>query len=154
MAESPAKRVREFHETYKQPIYRGGGPTELSEDRRLLRLDLVLEEVKELVEASGYGIHDVAWNDPAAEYDKTATLRPAANQANVIEMADALGDIVYVCYGMALEMGINLDDVIAEIHRSNMSKLDSDGKPIYRDDGKVLKGPNYHKPNIAKVVLW
>lgn len=119
-------KVTEFHTTYGQPV--GASPNVLTVERQELRISLITEEVGELIEATGF-------ND-------------------LIEMADALGDIVYVCYGMAIEMGIDLDKVIAEIHRSNMSKLDESGNPIYREDGKVLKGPNYFKPDIASVVLF
>ena len=63
--------------------------------------------------------------------------------------ADALADLVYVVYGMALETGIDLAAVLAEVQRSNMSKLGPDGRPVYREDGKVLKSPGYIPPNVA-----
>jgi len=69
-----------------------------------------------------------------------------------VEIADALGDGIYVKYGHAIERGIPLDDVLREIHRSNMSKLGDDGKPVLRNDGKILKGPRYSPPDIAKVI--
>lgn len=71
-------------------------------------------------------------------------------ERDIIESADALADLVYVIYGMALECGINLPAVLAEVQSSNMSKLGEDGKPIYREDGKVLKGPGFFVPNIAR----
>lgn len=71
---------------------------------------------------------------------------------NMVEAADALADLIYVIYGMALEMGIDLAKVLAEVQRSNMSKLGEDGKPIYREDGKVLKGPGYFRPDVAGVL--
>ena len=66
------------------------------------------------------------------------------------EVADALTDILYVTYGAGHAFGINLDDCFKEVQSSNMSKLDSNGKPIYNDNGKVMKGPNYFKPNLTK----
>jgi len=71
---------------------------------------------------------------------------------DTVGVADALGDIVYVVYGMALELGIPLAEVLAEIQASNLSKLGSDGKPVYREDGKVLKGPDYFPPDIPKAL--
>ena len=113
-----SQQVREFHETYDQPIR--VVPT-INVPERKLRLDLILEEVKELQEA-------LEAND-------------------IVEVADALGDIAYVVYGAALTFGIPLDEVVDEIHRSNLSKLGADGKPIYREsDRKVLKGPDYFTP--------
>jgi len=66
--------------------------------------------------------------------------------------ADALADLIYVIYGMALETGIDLASVLAEVQRSNMSKLGADGMPVYREDGKVLKGPDYFPPNVEAVL--
>lgn len=88
-----------------------------------LRVDLVQEEVGEFAAAS--------------------------EQADLIGIADALADIVYVAYGAALTYGIDLDAVLREVHRSNMSKLGSDGKPVLRADGKVLKSDRYVRPDIA-----
>ena len=74
------------------------------------------------------------------------------NQKNLIEVADALTDILYVTYGAGHAFGINLDKCFEEVQNSNMSKLGDDGKPIYNEKGKVLKGPNYFKPNLSKFV--
>jgi len=76
----------------------------------------------------------------------------AANNGDLVEVADALGDMLYILCGTILEHGMQdvIEDVFAEIQSSNMSKLGADGKPIYREDGKVLKGPSYFKPNIKK----
>ena len=71
---------------------------------------------------------------------------------DTVETADALADLIYVIYGMALETGIDLASVLAEVQRSNMSKLGTDGKPVYREDGKVLKGPDYFPPNVEAVL--
>jgi predicted HAD superfamily Cof-like phosphohydrolase len=76
----------------------------------------------------------------------------AAKNGDLVEIADALGDMMYILYGTICKHGLQhrIADIFDEIHRSNMSKLDADGNPIYREDGKVMKGENYFKPNIAK----
>ncbi|MCP4969032.1 MAG: nucleoside triphosphate pyrophosphohydrolase family protein [Arcobacter sp.] len=78
----------------------------------------------------------------------------AANNNDLVEVADALGDMLYILCGTILEHGMQhkIEEVFEEIQRSNMSKLGVDGKPIYREDGKVLKGPNYFKPNIESIL--
>jgi predicted HAD superfamily Cof-like phosphohydrolase len=78
----------------------------------------------------------------------------AIKNNDMIEVADALGDMLYILCGTIITHGMQdvIDEVFEEIQRSNMSKLGSDGKPIYREDGKVLKGPNYFKPYIAKIL--
>ncbi|MEH6681010.1 MAG: nucleoside triphosphate pyrophosphohydrolase family protein [Sediminicola sp.] len=78
----------------------------------------------------------------------------AANNNDLVEVADALGDMLYILCGTILEHGMQykIEEVFEEIQRSNMSKLDVDGKPIYREDGKVLKGPNYFRPNIGQIL--
>ena len=74
----------------------------------------------------------------------------AISENDIKEVADALTDILYVVYGAGHAFGINLDNCFDEVQRSNMSKLGEDGKPIYNDNGKVMKGPNYFKPDISK----
>ena len=78
----------------------------------------------------------------------------AARNGDIIEVADALGDMLYILCGTILEHGMQykIEEVFEEIQRSNMSKLGQDGKPIYREDGKVMKGPNYFKPNIEEIL--
>ncbi|MEP2970412.1 nucleoside triphosphate pyrophosphohydrolase family protein, partial [Nonlabens ulvanivorans] len=78
----------------------------------------------------------------------------AAQNNDLVEVADALGDMLYILCGTIIEHGMQdvIEDVFDEIQRSNMSKLGEDGKPIYREDGKVLKGPNYFKPNFEKIL--
>jgi predicted HAD superfamily Cof-like phosphohydrolase len=78
----------------------------------------------------------------------------AANNGDLVEVADALGDMLYILCGTIIEHGLQdkIEDVFDEIQRSNMSKLGEDGRPIFREDGKVLKGPNYFKPNISKIL--
>ena len=91
-----------------------------------LRLDLIKEELNELTEAM--------------------------NNKDLLEVADALTDILYVTYGAGHAFGINLDQCFDEVQNSNMSKLDENGKPIYNENGKVMKGPNYYKPDLSKFV--
>ena len=85
--------------------------------------------------------------------DEEATeFAEAANRRDLVAMADALADVVYVAFGSAVTLGIDLDAVLREVHRSNMSKLDADGRPLLRDDGKVLKSPRYTTPDVAAVL--
>ena len=79
-------------------------------------------------------------------------LNQAINDKDIKEVADALTDILYVTYGAGTAFGIDLDKCFDEVHQSNMSKLGSDGKPIYNEIGKVMKGPNYFKPNLNKFI--
>jgi predicted HAD superfamily Cof-like phosphohydrolase len=76
----------------------------------------------------------------------------AARAGDLVALADALGDIVYVAYGAAVTYGVDLDAVLAEVHRANMSKLDETGRPILRADGKVLKSERYRPPDVAGVI--
>ena len=77
-------------------------------------------------------------------------LKKAISDNNIVEIADALTDILYVTYGAGHAFGINLDKCFNEVQESNMSKLDQDGKPIFNEHGKVMKGPNYFKPDLSK----
>jgi predicted HAD superfamily Cof-like phosphohydrolase len=101
---------------------------DLGREKNLLRFNLMDEENKEYFEA--------------------------ASANDLVEVADALGDMLYILCGTILEHGMQykIEEVFEEIQRSNMSKLGADGKPIYREDGKVLKGPNYFKPNIEEIL--
>ena len=76
----------------------------------------------------------------------------ALNDKNLLEVADALTDILYVTYGAGHSFGVNLDACFDEVQRSNMSKLDKDGKPIYNEYGKIMKGPNFSKPNLKQFI--
>lgn len=119
--------VYKFHETYGLGIKHS--PTaELPETKNLLRYKLMREENEEYLEA--------------------------ANNNDLVEVADALGDMLYILCGTIIEHGMQdkIEEVFNEIQRSNMSKLGADGKPIYREDGKVLKGPNYFKPDIKSIL--
>ena len=91
-----------------------------------LRIDLIKEELEELTHAM--------------------------NDKNLLEVADALTDILYVTYGAGHAFGIDLDKCFDEVQNSNMSKLGEDGKPIYNESGKVMKGPNYFKPDLLKFI--
>ena len=153
---SRANQVRTFHEFFECPI--AEAPTSdvshMSDERIGLRLGLIIEEVRELLQ-DGFGIH-VEYNfqtEGQPDTDDVVEAVRGSYHRDVVEAVDALGDISYVCDGFALEMGVNLDEVVDEIHASNMTKLGEDGKPIYRSDGKVLKGPNYLKPDIASVIF-
>ena len=121
------KSVKIFHEAFGIKI--SNKPTlELSKDILKLRHSLMLEENNEYLKA--------------------------IEERNLIEVADALGDMLYILCGTILTHGFQnlIEDIFDEIQLSNMSKLGYDGKPIYRNDGKVLKGPNYKKPNIKKIL--
>jgi len=116
--------VAEFHKTYS--AYISDRPQLPSPEVRELRYKLLKEEWEEYVEAESN--HDL------------------------VEIADALGDMLYIIHGTAVSYGIPINEIFEEIHRSNMSKLGEDGKPIRREDGKVMKGPNYFKPDIAGII--
>jgi len=151
-----SQQVASFHDFYGAPIADEPSPTasHMSDERIGLRLGLIVEEVQELLQ-DGFGIKtDITYDVGTDEiFDDITTAVKASSQRNTVGAADALGDISYVVDGFALELGFNLDEVIDEIHASNMTKAGEDGKPIYREDGKVLKGPFYTKPNIEKVIF-
>ena len=117
-------KVKTFMNTYGQDVKE---KAEFPENKIVqLRIDLIEEELNELKEA--------------------------IKNKDIVEVADALTDILYVTYGAGHSFGVNLDDCFDEVQRSNMSKLGEDGKPIYNDSGKVMKGPNYFAPNLKKIV--
>ena len=117
-------KVKEFMRTFGQEVL--NKPKFPDHKIVSLRLDLIKEELNELEEA-------IKKND-------------------LVEVADALTDILYVTYGAGHAFGINLDSCFDEVQRSNMSKLDNNGKPIYNENGKVLKGPNYFEPDLKKFI--
>ena len=121
------KAVHEFHEAFGLGI-KHNPVAKLDENKLKLRFNLMAEENEEYLEA--------AVND------------------DLIEVADALGDMLYILCGTILEHGMQykIEEVFNEIQRSNMSKLGANGKPIYREDGKVMKGPNYFKPKIDEII--
>ena len=119
--------VTEFHQAFRLGI-KDAPTAKLSAAKNMLRFNLMKEENEEYLEA--------------------------ANNGDIVEVADALGDMLYILCGTIIEHGMQ-DKIVAvfdEIQRSNMSKLGQDGKPIYREDGKVLKGPNYFKPDNAAML--
>jgi predicted HAD superfamily Cof-like phosphohydrolase len=147
------KQVGEFMSTFDQEVNEKFTSPDL--DTIKLRLELILEEFIELFEGTTKS------ENPSVIATK-ATLMAASKGIgelqsedillNHIEIADALSDIEYVTLGAGHTFGVNLDATFDEVQSSNMSKLGADGKPIYREDGKVMKGPNYRKPDLAKVL--
>lgn len=126
------KMVEGFHTLYKSPNALKDGvrdnASHMTDDRIDFRISFIEEELDELKEAR--------------------------ETRNVVKMADALGDIIYVTIGMAIEMGINIKEVMREVQASNMTKLDANGDVIFREDGKVLKGPNFCEPDLASILNW
>jgi predicted HAD superfamily Cof-like phosphohydrolase len=118
------ERVGDFMEAFGQEVLEI--PTLPDADLAELRLELINEEVQELKDGIAKG--------------------------SMLEIADALTDILYVVYGAGHAFGIDLDECFFEVHRSNMTKLGPDGRPVYRDDGKVLKGENYLQPDLTPYV--
>ena len=118
------QKVKKFMETFGQEVK--SSPSFSSEKINKLRYNLIKEELNEF--------------------------KQALDNGDLLEVADALTDILYVTYGAGHAFGINLDDCFEEVQNSNMSKLDKDGKPIYNDKGKVMKGPNYFKPDLSKFI--
>ena len=117
-------KVKAFMNTYGQDVKERA---EFPENKIVqLRIDLIEEELNELKEA--------------------------IKNKDIVEVADALTDILYVTYGAGHSFGVNLDECFDEVQRSNMSKLGEDGNPIYNDSGKVMKGPKYFAPNLKKIV--
>ena len=107
------------------------------------------QEVKQCPSLSTDKINDLRVNLIKEELNE---LTDAINKKDLVEVADALTDILYVTYGAGHAFGINLDECFEEVQNSNMSKLDNNGKPIYNDKGKVMKGPNYFKPDLNKFI--
>ncbi len=107
------------------------------------------QEVKDKPSFSTDKINKLRLNLIREELDE---LKEAMNNKDLLEVADALTDILYVTYGAGHAFGINLDKCFEEVQNSNMSKLDDNGKPIYNEHGKVMKGPNYFKPDLTKFI--
>ena len=118
------EKVKTFMTTYGQEVKESASFPD--ENIIKLRLKLIKEELEELEQS--------------------------LNDKNILEVADALTDILYVTYGAGHSFGINLDACFDEVQRSNMSKLGEDGKPIFNEKGKVMKGPNYSEPNLKQFV--
>ena len=109
------------------------------------------QEVKSKPSFSSEKINDLRYNLIKEELDE---LKQAIDGKDLLEVADALTDILYVTYGAGYAYGINLDKCFKEVQRANMSKLGKDGKPIYNEKGKVMKGPNYLEPNLKQFIEW
>lgn len=139
----PEDLVRQFHEVYGLPIQHD--EPEVDRERVHMRMRLIYEEVSELTGAV-YG------DNARRMLEETISSLPDDGTRDTIETADALADLIYVIYGMALECGISLPAVLREVQASNLSKLDGEGKPIYREDGKVLKGDNFFPPNVKSAL--
>ena len=107
------------------------------------------QNVKEKAEFPEKKIVELRYNLIKEELDE---FKEAIRENNLTEIADSLTDILYVTYGAGHAFGINLDKCFTEVQRSNMSKLDQRGNPIYNEEGKVMKGPNYFKPNFKKII--
>ena len=122
---TPFELVGDFMEVFGQQV--NCEPTLRDRETQDLRIDLISEELEEL--------------------------QLAITNNDIVEVADALTDLLYVVYGAGHAFGIDLDECFMEVHESNMSKLGEDGKPIYREDGKVLKGPGYFPPNLEEIVV-
>ena len=120
-----SNQAKEFRTTYSIGNSKGRVP-------RTKQKNLIVEEFREFLEADGE-----LWRD---------------NPTITAECLKELADLVYVCYQYAANMDWDLDEALHRVHTSNMSKLDEDGKPIYREDGKVLKGPQYAPPNLEDLV--
>ena len=118
-------QVRQFNTTYGKPM--SSKPRLPTKDEAALLVDLLEEELQELKDAIAAG--------------------------DLVEISDAITDIIYVAGQQGTTLGLPIDSLLQEVQRSNLSKLGIDGKPIYREDGKVLKGPNFSEPQIAKVLM-
>lgn len=112
-------------------------------------MEKFLQEIKETPEFPEQKVQNLRVN---LIEEELLELKDALNNKDIKEVADALTDILYVTYGAGHAFGIDLDKCFDEIQKSNMSKLDENGKPIFNEDGKVLKGPNYFKPNLEKFI--
>ena len=143
--DDPEALVRRFHHVYGLPVQTDGAS--LERESLGMRMSLIAEEFAELVGAV-YG--QAARDEIESSYRRAVAADDGAR--DTVEAADALADLVYVIYGMALETGIDLAAVLAEVQRSNMSKLGVDGRPVHREDGKVLKGPDYFPPDVEAVL--
>lgn len=142
---SERERVRQFHEAMGIPVRER--PTMPSEEERLLRCRLLLEETLEYIHASGCVVRITG----ALEGTLTGAIIDAVGEPDLAAMAQENADVRYIAHGNDLTGGFS-PEVFAEVHAANMTKFGDDGKPVRRADGKVIKGPNYRPPNVAKVL--
>ena len=140
--------VVEFHEAFGALV--AWRPAVPPPDRIALRLKLIFEEACELAEACGYETTSIQ-NAVGSLLDH-GPYRRGEDQIDLVAAADALTDIRYVTDGACLEFGLPAEKLLREVHRSNMSKLGEDGRPILREDGKILKGPNYTPPDLKTII--
>ncbi len=152
MKKTGFEHVREFHETFNHPIHTA--PFVPDDKTIKLRLALILEEFTELTEAClGDTEHaQKTLSTLAHAMDNVKALQADDLNVDLVAVADALTDINYVTYGAGHCFGLDLDACMQEVQRANMSKLGEDGKPIYNEHGKIMKGPRYTPPDIAKVL--
>lgn len=146
--------VKEFHEKFNHPIRLT--PTVPTTSERLLRVKLVMEEALEFASASGVDVcvgHDLGVNSLLDGLCELLFDEADPSFVNVVEAADSLGDLRYVTDGANLTWGFPQEEILYEIHRSNLTKLGKNGLPIYRKDGKVEKGPDYDKPHIKEILI-
>lgn len=143
--------VREFHEAFGLPVnYDPTLPPSMAQ--RVLRVQMLATDLVELARASSVNLRV----DSTLSGDEDACVvcvEAPSDEYDPVEAADALGDIKYLADGGNVVYGFPGDLVTAEIHRSNMSKLGDDGRPVFRADGKVMKGPKYFKPDIRRVLF-
>ena len=125
--EKQIEQVKRFHQAFGHPVRTK--PTYISQERVEMRIDILREEIEEL--------------------------EAAMEEQNFVEIGDAIIDSIYILIGHALEFGFahRLVECFDEVQRSNMSKLGADGLPMYRQDGKIMKGPNYSPPNLSAIIL-
>ena len=142
--------VREFHEVFDHPVSYNPHVVP-SIENRVLRIRMIAEELLETARALGVALQCQSGDTEAADIVRVQA--DPSLEYDPVEAADGFGDIRYLVDGGNLICGFPGDLVLAEIHRSNMSKAGADGKPIRREDGKILKGPNYFKPDIRKVLF-
>jgi predicted HAD superfamily Cof-like phosphohydrolase len=138
MSEDNQDMITSFHRSFGLPVV--GSPSIPDPERIRLRKALLREEAKEAEEEFGFMLAYRGMDE-------------AQSRRCLAALAKELADVLVVTYGAAAEFGIDLDAVLREVHHSNMSKLDHDGRPIHRDDGKVLKGPNYQAPDIERLLF-
>lgn len=140
------QQVTKFHQAFNHPV--GGHKLQTSNETLQLRLNLIAEEFFELLIATV----GKPKTEPVVEaYQKNITVTQDSPR-DPVETADALADMCFVIMGMALTYGLPLDEILEEVYRSNMSKLDEDGNPIYRADGKIMKSSLYEPPRIRPIL--
>ena len=165
MSRYEADRLPEGVSHSDDPVIENYDPAEILKGTRTMQIDELFESTNfELAGDFMNSFGQEVLTEPTLPSAHLAKLRlelireefeeltVATNAMDIVEIADALTDILYVVYGAGHAFGIDLDECYHEVHRSNMSKLGEDGKPIYREDGKILKGPDYFHPNLKDIL--